>query len=67
MTLNFPLITDNSHKKRFFSNIDTDDNDTDIDEEFDDECDDDKCNDDEYNAVLCDGEPYMCPKEKKLR
>ncbi|CAG8689251.1 8667_t:CDS:2 [Rhizophagus irregularis] len=29
--------------------------------------DDDECSDDEYNAVPRDGEPHMCPKEKKLR
>jgi len=70
MTLNFPLITNNTHKKRLFSDIDTDDNDTDIDEEsdeHDDECSNDECSDDEYNAVPLDGEPHMCPKEKKLR
>lgn len=66
MTLNFPLITDNTHKKRFFSDVDTDDNDTDIDEESDDECNADESND-EYNAVPRDGEPHMCPKERKLR
>ena len=66
MTLNFPLITDNTHKKRFFSNIDTDDNDTDIDKESNDKCDDDECSDNEYNAVPHDGESHMCPKKKKL-
>ncbi|CAB5185489.1 unnamed protein product [Rhizophagus irregularis] len=63
ITLNFPSITNNIRKKRFFSDIDTDDNGTDIDEESD----DDECSDDEYNAVPRDGEPHMCPKEKKLR
>ena len=63
LTLNFPSITNNIRKKRFFSDIDTDDNGTDIDEESD----DDECSDDEYNAVPRDGEPHMCPKEKKLR
>ncbi|CAB5365243.1 unnamed protein product [Rhizophagus irregularis] len=62
ITLNFPSITNNIRKKRFFSDIDTDDNGTDIDEESD----DDECSDDEYNAVPRDGEPHMCPKEKKL-
>ncbi|GET67087.1 hypothetical protein GLOIN_2v1777971 [Rhizophagus irregularis DAOM 181602=DAOM 197198] len=34
---------------------------------IDEESDDDECSDDEYNAVPRDGEPHMCPKEKKLR
>jgi hypothetical protein len=64
-TLNFSLITNNTHKKRFFSDIDTDNNDTDIDDESDEH--DDECSDDEYNAVPHDGGPHMCPKERKLR
>jgi hypothetical protein len=66
MTLNFPLITDNNPKKRFFSDIDTDDNDDESDE-YDDEYSDDEYSDVEYNAVLRDGEFHMCSKEKKLR
>ncbi|UZO29193.1 uncharacterized protein OCT59_022679 [Rhizophagus irregularis] len=61
ITLNFPSITNNIRKKRFFSDIDTDDNGTDIDEESD----DDECSDDEYNAVPRDGEPHIHVRSKK--
>ncbi|RGB21880.1 hypothetical protein C1646_777069 [Rhizophagus diaphanus] len=60
-TLNFPSITNNIRKKRFFSDIDTDDNGTDIDEESD----DDECNDDKYNAVPRDEEPHIYLKLDK--
>lgn len=80
ITLNFPSITNHNHKKRSFSDVNTDlpissdDNNTDvdIDDEESDESNesdehDDECSDNEYNQFPLNGDPYMCAKERKLR
>ena len=65
-TLDFPSITNYTNKKRSFSDVDTDDNGTDDEsDEHDNNFDESSGN--EYNEFPLDGEPHMCPKEKKLR
>src|SRR6266487_836117 len=64
-TFNFPSTTNYTNKKRSFSDVDTDDNDTD-DESDEHDNNFDESSGDEYNEFPLDGEPHMCPKEKKL-